>query len=348
VRKAPAWWDGTPPAWLAPLSSGYALAGKIRRTLVRPLKLPVPVICIGNIVAGGAGKTPVVIALANMLKAQGYAPHILTRGYGGAVKQHTRVNADHRANEVGDEALLLAAHAPCWVGANRRVTARLACDAGANILIMDDGFQNPTLHKDLSFLVIDGGYGMGNGAVIPAGCLREPPADAFARAQAVVLVGKDAHGIIPTLPKHLTLLRGAIQPTIPESLKAQKLLAFCGIGRPKKFYDTLIGAGLNVAETQDFPDHHPFSEAELQSLQACAEAVNATLVTTEKDWVRLGALWREKITYVPITLKLEPASLLQGLLTKYIPQLDQHQHYRYQLMQAGKGDGDHTQQRGNP
>ena len=314
MPKAPEFWNAAPSPLLKPLSFMYGWAGRLRVAFARPLKVSVPVVCVGNVVAGGAGKTPVVIALAEYLKAKGYTPHILTRGYGGTCPHPTRVEAHHTAADVGDEALLLARHAPCWVDANRRRSAKLAIAAGATILLMDDGFQNPSLHKDTSLLVIDGGYGFGNGAVMPAGPLRESPARAFARAKAVVMIGKDACHMIPNLPKSLFLLRGTICPQVPESLLEKKVLAFCGIGRPQKFYDTLREARLTVVETVDFPDHHFFSEAELEELLAKATTLGAVPVTTEKDWVRLSPPWQEKITCVPISLSCEPAALMAKIL----------------------------------
>lgn len=314
MPKAPDYWSAPPKLWMKPLEMLYGWSGRARQALITPLKLPVPVICIGNVVAGGAGKTPVVIAFAHYLQAQGHKPHILTRGYGGNARHPVRVEPHHIASEVGDEALLLAKHAPCWVDANRRRSASLAMQAGATHLLMDDGFQNPSLHKDLSVLVIDGGYGFGNGALIPAGPLRELPGEAFKRAQAVVMIGRDIHYLIPHLPKSLYLLRGTIQPQIPESIRRVKLLAFCGIGRPQKFYDTLRDAALQMVETQDFPDHHNFTPAELNSLLQKAQAQGANLVTTEKDWVRLSFDWQEKIICVPITLSLNPTSLMAELL----------------------------------
>jgi tetraacyldisaccharide 4'-kinase len=289
----------------------------LRFSLTHAQKVPVPVMCVGNVVAGGAGKTPVVIALVEALKARGHTPHILTRGYGGACPHPTQVEVHHTAQEVGDEALLLARSAPCWVDANRVRSAKAAIEAGADMLVMDDGFQNPRLHKDLSLIVIDGGYGLGNGAVMPAGALREPLAQALQRTQAVVMIGKDTHQIITSLPRaRVTLLRGSIVPEIPEALRGAPLLAFCGIGRPQKFYDSLSEHKLNVVETVDFPDHHPFTDAELLALQAKADAQQAILVTTEKDAVRLTPEWQARVTPIPIRLQLDPQTLLDGLLQK--------------------------------
>ncbi len=220
MAKAPDYWNDPPRPSLRLLSLLYAGGMWARFALTSPLKLSVPVICIGNVVAGGAGKTPVVIAFAEYLKQQGHVPHILTRGYGGSGSHPMQVTPQHTAAEVGDEALLLARHAPCWVDANRRRSAKLAIRAGANILLMDDGFQNPALEKDISILVIDGGYGFGNGAVLPAGPLRELPTAAYRRAQGIVMTGRDAHHVDSHPAKIIDTITG--NDRSPDSGTAQR------------------------------------------------------------------------------------------------------------------------------
>lgn len=252
-----------------------------------------PVICIGNPVAGGTGKTPLALTLSDRLLARGEAVHFLTRGYGGREKGPLRVEpARHDAAQVGDEPLLLAARAPTWVAADRPAGARAAAEAGASVIVMDDGFQNPSLHKDLSVLVVDGETGVGNGLLVPAGPLREPLDAAVARAQALVVVGDGGHAAeIAEAAKARGLAlfhtRLAPDPATAEAVKAGSWIAFAGIGRPEKFFLTLDALGTRLEERIGFPDHRAYSEADATRLLARASTLSARLVTTEKDKVRL-------------------------------------------------------------
>jgi tetraacyldisaccharide 4'-kinase len=295
MLRAPEFWSraGLVADLLAPLGWAYGAVATARRRVAHPQRLGVPVICVGNVTAGGAGKTPVVLSLAALLRARGRAPHILSRGYGGSLRGPSRVDpAKHSARDVGDEPLLLAAAAPTWIGADRLASARAAIAAGADILLLDDGFQNPSLAYDLSLIVIDGGYGFGNGRVMPAGPLREPVAAAVERASAAVVIGASArHIALGALP----VLGAQLVPLAADDLKAARVLAFAGIGRPEKFFATLREFGANLIETRAFPDHHAFAGFELTSLETLARTNRASLVTTEKDWVRLPADRRAKI-----------------------------------------------------
>jgi tetraacyldisaccharide 4'-kinase len=280
--------------------------------MTQPTRVAVPTICVGNLTAGGAGKTPVVLSLAQLLRARGRRPHILSRGYGGSFKGPLQVDPTrHRASEVGDEPLLLAAAAPSWIGADRVASARAAIAAGADLLLLDDGFQNPALAYDIALVVIDGGYGIGNGRVMPAGPLREPAAPALERASAVVMIGACEQ---PLDLGRLPILKAALAPIDADALKGQRVVAFAGIGRPTKFFATLRELGADLAWTRDFPDHHPYSAGELDTLAAAARAKNATLVTTEKDWVRLPPQWREKIRALKVALRWDDAAALERML----------------------------------
>lgn len=293
--QAPDFWrdGGGPAALLAPLGALYGLATGLRFAFARPWRAPVPVVCVGNLVMGGAGKTPVALDLARRLAGV----HILTRGYGGTEEGPLRVDpAVHTAAQVGDEALLLADAAPTWVGGDRVASARAAVAAGAKVLLMDDGFQNPGLAKDLSLLVVDGAYGFGNGRVFPAGPLREAPARGLARAQAVVLIGENARNLdFGGLP----VLKARLVPG-PEAadLKGKPLVAFAGLGRPEKFFATLEGLGCDLAAERAFPDHHPYTEADLEPLAA----TGLTMVTTAKDRVRLPTSFRDRVAVLTVTL----------------------------------------------
>ena len=280
---------------LAPVALLYDSVSRLNSWLTTPMPSPVPVLCVGNLVAGGAGKTPTVIALAELLSAHGIPTHILTRGYGGRLSGPLRVDlAHHTAADVGDEALLLARVATTWIGADRRVTAHRAAEAGAKLVIMDDGFQNPNLRKDLSLVVIDGAVGLGNGRIIPAGPLREDPARALTRADAVLIMGDDmasvADRIISLAPRGLPILTARLEPDeTGAKLAAKRVFAFAGIARPEKFFASLRAAGCEVAGTRVFPDHHQFRTSDLAALRIAARDAGAILVTTEKDYVRLSA-----------------------------------------------------------
>lgn len=266
--------------------------------------------------AGGAGKTPTVLALGALLKAQGDTPHFLTRGYGGELKGPVQVDpSQHTAVDVGDEALLLAAQGPTWVSHDRVAGARSAEAAGATVIVMDDGFQNPKLAKDLSFIVIDGGYGFGNGRLMPAGPLREQLADGFARAQAVVLIGEDRHGVAMLLDGKLPILGARLEPDeSARRLAGRTVLAFAGIARPAKFYDTLRRLGCNIALSQDFPDHHPYTPDEIMALCESASSFGALPVTTEKDLVRFPPEARGMVETVRVRLVWDNQAAVAALL----------------------------------
>jgi tetraacyldisaccharide 4'-kinase len=311
----PEFWSrpGLMPSLLQPAAQAYAALGAARRAFATPYRAPVPVICVGNLVVGGAGKTPVVESVVGLLYRRGRRPNILSRGYGGAAAGPLRVDAArHDAAAVGDEPLLLARAAPVWVGRDRAAAARAACDAGADCLVMDDGFQNPGLAKDLSLLAIDGAYGLGNGRVMPAGPLREPAPQGLARADAIVLLGEDRAGIAAALA--IPVLRASLAPIDAQELAERAVVAFAGIGRPEKFFATLRATGARLAAQHVFPDHHPYREVELRRLVGEAAANQAALVTTEKDHVRLTSAWRERIATLAVRVAWEDETSILKLL----------------------------------
>lgn len=313
---APEHWahDGLAARLLQPFAWCYAAAGTARQHFTRPQHAPVPVVCIGNLVAGGAGKTPVALSIAGILERHGTRPHFLSRGYGGRFAGPLLVDPSrHGAADVGDEPLLLAAAAPTWIARDRIAGARAAAAAGAKLLIMDDGFQNPTIAKDLSLIVIDGSYGFGNSYVMPAGPLREPIERGLARADAVVLLGDDEHGVSAHLGA-TPVLRAGLRPVIDESLRRHPIVAFAGIGRPAKFFRTLDELGARIVARRSFPDHHRYTEAELTALAHTAKAADALLVTTAKDAVRLTEAWRARVTVLPIIVAWQDEAALFGLL----------------------------------
>ncbi len=320
--KSPEFWrrgqGGLAAVLLSPLGWAYGFAGRLRRMLSSPMSAPVPVICIGNVVAGGAGKTPVALDLATRLKTMGRRVSFLSRGYGGSERGPHLVNRnDDAAARVGDEPLLLSRIAPTWVARDRTEGARSA-GSDNDVIIMDDGFQNPSLVKTCSLLVIDGHYGFGNGHLIPAGPLREAPAQALKRADGVIILGDDradvalfVHAVRPGLP----VLRAVIVPGAEiETLKNQDLTVFAGIGAPEKFFRTLKHGGCTVVSERAFPDHHPYTAADIKSLRSLANAPVSRLVTTEKDYVRIPDALQKDIEVLTITLQWEDEAALNSLL----------------------------------
>ena len=325
--RAPAFWaaerGGAAAAALAPLSWLHRLAACARAALARPVQAGIPVICVGNFTAGGAGKTPTVLALAALLADEGIRPHILTRGYGGHVRGPLRVDpARHDARAVGDEALLLARAAPTWVCRDRPAGAAAAAAAGAPLLLMDDGMQNPGLAKDLCLAVVDGGAGFGNGRMLPAGPLREPLACGLRRAHGLVLVGPDRRRALAALgPLDMPVIGAALVPGREvEALRHQPVVAFAGIGRPDKFFETLADSGCTVIARHVFGDHHRYKAGEIATIVDEAKERDAVPVTTEKDHVRLPPDTRAAVRTLPVTLAwhdpAEPRALLAPLVAR--------------------------------
>jgi tetraacyldisaccharide 4'-kinase len=295
-----------------------------RRRLARGpgTRLAVPVICVGNLTAGGAGKTPTAIALVERLRAHGIDAQVVSRGHGGRLAGPVRVDPRrHSAAEVGDEPLLLAAFAPVWIARDRAAAALAAAAAGAAAVVMDDGFQNPTLGRDLSLVVVDAGFGFGNGRVMPAGPLREPVAYGLQRADLVLALGADRERarFLADWPQVAArpLLQGELAP-LPTGMdwRGLRALAFAGIGRPEKFFATLRGLGAELVGTRAFPDHAPYGARILARLEAEARAAGAQLVTTEKDAARLPAAVRRDVLTLPVRLALEDWEPLDAALRR--------------------------------
>jgi tetraacyldisaccharide 4'-kinase len=323
--KAPGFWyrpAGRKAALLSPLGAVYGGLGRLRQRLVKPWPAGVPVVCVGNLTVGGAGKTPLAIALAGRLAEAGLRPHFLTRGYRGRLCGPVQVDLGvHDAGDVGDEALLLAAHFPTWVSGDRVAGARSAVAAGAGALVMDDGFQNPALAKDVSIVAVDGGTGFGNGRIVPAGPLRETPRNGLARADAVVLVGDDDSNIAPTLagmvgPRgRLPLLRARFEPEpSARRFRDASVVAFAGIARPAKFFATLEKVGARLVARFAYPDHHRYNAEELMQMAELADAADALLVTTAKDYARLPDDARLLVRVVAIRAVWEDPAALDAVL----------------------------------
>lgn len=321
--RAPAFWyrpPGLAAALLAPLGALYAAATARRLRRGARARVGAPVICVGNINAGGTGKTPTAIAIAERLRGMGRNVHVVTRGHGGALEGPVLVEERrHRAKDTGDEALLLAAFAPTWVAKDRHAGARAAVDAGADVILLDDGLQNSALAHDLSIVVVDALRGFGNGRVLPAGPLREPVRRGLARADLVLSVGPDAaqrrfsdtHGQDIPVP----LLTGRLVP-LPTGLPltGMPVLAFAGIGHPEKFFATLRDLGADIRAEHALSDHQPLTDKLMTRMLREASAIGAQVVTTEKDAVRLSPAHRSRVLTVPVRLEIDDWDPLQRLL----------------------------------
>jgi tetraacyldisaccharide 4'-kinase len=292
--ETPFWWyreRGPLAVALVPLSRLYARVAEVRAARVPPYRSRLPVICLGNFTSGGGGKTPTAIAVAELLKGLEQRPAFLTRGYGGKTQGPVVLSGSDSTEAVGDEPLLLARTAQTVVAVDRVAGARLIETLGAGVIVMDDGFQNPGLNKDLSLIVVDAALGLGNGLIMPAGPLRAPLDGQLARADALIVVGdggKAAALADAFSSRGKPVFKASIVPQgDPRWLGVLPVIGFAGIARPQKFYTTLQSHGARLIDRHSFPDHHRFTEKDASALLQAASERSAMLVTTEKDWVRL-------------------------------------------------------------
>ena len=316
--KTPKYWQANSfiSKLLSPIGFIYGCITQLRLRWAIPPKVEVPVICVGNITAGGTGKTPVSLSIAKMLATAMYHPFFVTRGYGGKLQDVMVNNKKHTAAEVGDEPLLLSYQAPVIVNANRYKAAQMAIKDGADLIIMDDGFQNPSLHKNLSFLVFDGHYGIGNGKIIPAGPLRETFSDGIKRADALIILGKDKHNLAERSKLPVFFGHTEVSQTISD--KSHKVLAFAGIGHPQKFYHTLSQQGLDVVETIDFPDHHFYTRDDIKKILHQAESLDAVVYTTTKDFVKIPTLYQHQINVLEVSVVWDEPDRLQEFIISHM------------------------------
>ncbi|MGJ4967544.1 MULTISPECIES: tetraacyldisaccharide 4'-kinase [unclassified Bradyrhizobium] len=323
--REPAFWH-RPASWqsrlLSPLSTLYG-AVAARRMAQGGVDAGLPVICVGNFHVGGAGKTPTVLALTDILRDLGERPVVLSRGYGGRLGGPVVVDpAVHEAADVGDEPLMMAARVPVVVARNRADGIGLVKAQGATVILMDDGFQNPSITKDLALIVIDGARGLGNAEVFPAGPLRAPLPPQLARTDALVVIGSGraseavaSHVLSAGKPVFSAALQP--DPQIVAALRGRPLLAFAGIGDPARFFRTLRGAGLDVRRERTFPDHHPFTAGDVVALANEARRDGFALVTTEKDLVRFrGHEAAPDVMAFPVTLQFDDLAALRALVVQ--------------------------------
>ena len=322
----PFWWEKADwRAWaLWPASAIYGFVASRRMIGARREKLDVPVFCVGNFTVGGAGKTPTVVALVEEARRLGMKPGVLSRGYGGSFSEPHLVDLHHdSARHVGDEPLLIAQHAPVAVSPDRAAGARILLRLGCDFLVMDDGFQSARIHFDQSLLVIDAVRGLGNGHVVPGGPMRAPLVSQIRFADAVLAIGTGegaADAIRKAARAGRPAYRASVKPRDAGAIAGKRLLAFAGVGDPSKFFGTLEGAGGTIAARRVFGDHHPFTEGEIAELSNEADKAGLTLVTTEKDAMRLRtgteaarALAQKTLT-LPIDLVFEDAKVPRLLI----------------------------------
>ncbi|MFN8831840.1 MAG: tetraacyldisaccharide 4'-kinase [Labrys sp. (in: a-proteobacteria)] len=323
--RPPAFWQRRTPGLVARLLSpiGQVYGARVAARMARAgRRVEVPVLCVGNFTLGGSGKTPMALAIAELLIEAGERPVFLTRGYGGSIRGPALVDTDDRADRVGDEPLLLARLAPTIVAADRVAGAQRAIEAGASVIIMDDGFQNPSLAKSGAIVVVDGEAGIGNGLSFPAGPLRAPLYAQTPFATAVVIIGPGEAGErVAAYARGAArpVFRAALEPAAAPDLAGRRVLAFAGIGRPEKFQATLAAMGAEIAAFEAFPDHHPYSEAEAVALATRAQAERLLPVTTEKDHARLsGGPARKALASmslpVPVGIRFEDEAGIRRLL----------------------------------
>lgn len=327
MREPAFWWRaaGVEAVALAPFAAAYGAVAAYRMGQ-RGRTAGVPVLCVGNLTVGGAGKTPTALALGRILINAGRRVVFLSRGYGGVLQGPVRVDAAHHtAAEVGDEPLLLAQLAPTIVSADRVAGAEMARAAGASAIVMDDGFQNPSLNKNLSVVVIDGRRGIGNGRVIPAGPMRAPLRAQLRHAQAMLILGESSARCEPAIAaaqaRGIPMFQGRLEAEADavSALAGLGVLAFAGIGNPEKFFSTMTEAGISVPVTQAFPDHRRYSRADAEALIERAARENLVLVTTEKDLVRIArdpevAALAKVARALPVTLHLDDEDAFRQLL----------------------------------
>ncbi len=319
MLKAPRFWYKKSDTYLSntlyPLSLLFRFGTKLRNIVSRQRISDLPVICIGNIVVGGAGKTPVALKLGLLLKQSGFKPHFVSKGYGGIENNNTLVKEWHSAQSVGDESILLSEIAPTWIGKDRNKSFMLAKENGADCIIMDDGFQNPTLQKDFSIIVINGEQGFGNKRVIPSGPLRESISRGISRANLIIVIGEIDEDIKRKISNSVPLIHAKFQISRNNKIyKNQKVTAFAGIAYPEKFYNSLNEQGAILEKKISYPDHHIFDENDMLNLAETANMTKSVLVTTKKDFVRIPKSYRSLVSTLDGEIEFEDEEILMEIL----------------------------------
>ncbi|MBT7641412.1 MAG: tetraacyldisaccharide 4'-kinase [Rhodobiaceae bacterium] len=335
------WKSKSHPLSLALLPVSYLYAGleALNRKVTHAQHPGKPVICVGNLTAGGAGKTPSVQWLIEWLTQENKAPAVLSRGFGGSLKGPIKVDPKHHsAAQVGDEPLMLAETCAVYICADRHQSLRLAAQDGHAVMVKDDGFQNPSMTHHFNLIVIDGATGIGNGRLLPAGPLRQPLSIALKNLDALLVIGEPSHASLAPVVKSVeamgkAIFKGEIKPQSPKPKKSTaRVHAFCGIAKPEKFIASLQGHGYEVAQISNFGDHHAFTEAEAERLLAS----DLRLITTQKDMARLqgaakgSALARlaETASPLPIALHIPEAETLRMAIEAALEKKQANQLYK--------------------
>tara|TARA_B100002052_G_C15863093_1_gene591066 strand:+ start:907 stop:1884 length:978 start_codon:yes stop_codon:yes gene_type:complete len=265
----------------------------------------IKIIKVGNVVAGGSGKTPTVVSIVKKLANSKYQVHVISRGYKGSIKKSTLVNTDiHSYKEVGDESIILSKIAPTWIGNNRIESIKNAQKMGAKIVVLDDGIQDTSIKGDLNLLVFNGLQGLGNGKIIPAGPLREKLSDSIKKCHLSIIIDEDINNIANKLNNLLPIIKAKIniESEYLNNFKNKNVVAFCGLGFPEKFFKTIKEIGCNIRYKKSFPDHYQYKEKDLKELIDIAIKYNSLLITTEKDHIKILKKYRNRIYYFPITV----------------------------------------------
>lgn len=323
MYKAPKFWyikkDTYLSTLLYPFSLIFRLGTKVRNLTSRTSHSILPTICIGNIVVGGAGKTPVSLKIGKMLIKSGYSPNFISKGYAGIIKDSTLVQSWHSPKSVGDESLLLSEIAPTWIGTNRNASIKLAYNNNCDCVIMDDGFQNPTIHKDFSIIVINSSQEFGNKKVMPSGPLRESIKRGLSRTNLIIVIGKVTEYLNNTIPDHIPIISAKFNIINENKIfRGQKITAFAGIAYPEKFFNSLREQGAKIVKEITYPDHHIFDENDLLNLVEIANKTKSILVSTQKDFVRVPKTYRSLVNTLEGEIVFENEDLVREILSNVI------------------------------
>ena len=323
MLKAPKFWYQKKDTYLSnslyPFSLLFRLGTKIRSLISIKKKSPLPIICIGNIVVGGAGKTPVSLKIGKLLIKAGYKPHFISKGYAGLIKKSTLVQSWHSATSVGDESILLSKIAPTWIGVDRINSSKLAKKEGGDCLIMDDGFQNPTILKNFSIIVVNASQEFGNKRVMPSGPLRESVKRGISRTNLVVSIGEISDELKKTIPSNIPIFKAKFEiNTENKNFKGQHITAFAGIAYPEKFFKSLEEQGGKIVKQIIYSDHYIYNENDLLSLAETANKTKSILVSTQKDYVRIPKPYRSLINTLEGEIVFENENLLIEILSNVI------------------------------